>query len=46
MRDTVIGNVISPQTIPMMGRTLLKRFGLLRRARLPKLARLRRVSGG
>jgi hypothetical protein len=24
----------------------LKRFGLLRKAKLPKLARLRRVSGG
>jgi len=47
VKGAVIEKVISPQkTIPMMGRTSLKRFGLLRKARLPKLARLRRVNGG
>ena len=38
--------LLASKIIPMMGRTLLKRFGLLRKARLPKLARLRRVNGG
>jgi hypothetical protein len=46
MKETVIENVISPPTTPTMGGTFLKRFGLLRKAKLPKLARLRRVSGG
>ncbi len=38
--------LLVPQTTPTMGGTFLKRFGLLRKARLPKLARLRRVNGG
>jgi uncharacterized protein YggL (DUF469 family) len=46
MKETVIENVISPPNYPYDGGTFLKRFGLLRKAKLPKLARLRRVNGG
>jgi hypothetical protein len=38
--------LLASKTILTMGREILKRFGLLRKAKLPKLARLRRVSGG